>query len=238
MAAGRGCEDFAMVAPLGLSRYALAVADGAGSARHGAEGARIACLTAIHALKSGEPLEGVASCCRRALNQSAAALDEHVSNWATTLLVASLALTPSGILVRALQIGDGVILQSSGSRAYALTTPQRGEFANQTTFLTSPDWGESVQYRRLRLPAAGGVVLLTDGPMSALYRPQTGEVAPAAQVLLDWGRRGSTQQWKADVQQALDDSFANMSQDDLGVAAALIPSLSGRASEFFRSRPS
>jgi serine/threonine protein phosphatase PrpC len=50
------------------------------------------------------------------------------------------------------QIGDGAwVIRSNGSYT-AATWPSRGEYANQTTFLTSPNWRDVMQFKAVYEP--------------------------------------------------------------------------------------
>ena len=69
---------------------------------------------------------------------------EPLSSYANTLLLAIQTET----LLGAAQVGDGGIVVSDSEGGYELfTSPQRGEYANQTTFLTSRNGLETMDVR-------------------------------------------------------------------------------------------
>lgn len=134
------------------------VSDGAGSAPNSALGAlvttrtvtvaatwrllQMACPPDAEAL--GDILTGATVAARRSLELMASQTGEPLGSYANTLLLA----IQTESLLGAVQIGDGGIVVSDCQVGYRLfTSPQRGEYANQTTFITSRDWRESLELR-------------------------------------------------------------------------------------------
>jgi len=124
----------------------LAVADGAGTAEHSAEGAQRAVdqvLTTIlgEALPDDIPgwyaLIGQAfSNAREAVERVAREEDVELRQFASTLLCA--VATTDQLVVG--QLGDGtVVAQTVDGDLFAATAPQHGEYVNETLFLTMPD---------------------------------------------------------------------------------------------------
>ena len=138
-----------------------AVADGAGSASMSDVGSALAAETSVRTIERrvrsawrgvrSESLRASGAChdrwlecvvtgaverARRELHEEAQRRDIDVRELATTLL---LAVHTSSILAAA-QIGDGAMVVSDGPDDYeTFIIPQRGEYANQTSFLTSSD---------------------------------------------------------------------------------------------------
>jgi serine/threonine protein phosphatase PrpC len=144
----------------------IALADGAGSAERADLGARCAVDSALEALSSG--LE-------EASNQDAAILEDLMQNafaaarcglelladeeqqdlrdFATTLTCA--VVLPGRLAIG--QIGDGAIVVRDGSGSYLTATrAQRGEYANETYFLSQEEALEHVE------------VQVIEGPIQAL----------------------------------------------------------------------
>lgn len=160
------CQDYAGDRVLG-DVVLGAVADGAGSARHADIGSELAVKTALQYLVTSEKLlrqkwqsswqtlkqppsedhikrlftklvERVLS----VLNQTASQDGYVVEDLACTLLV--FLATPGWIA--AMQIGDGFIVVRSRKGGYHLLfQPDKGEYANQTTFVTSANAVEDMQ---------------------------------------------------------------------------------------------
>ena len=135
-----------------------AVADGAGSARHSTLGAlvttrRVTVAATWHLLQSSseptadelaEILKKAAASARKALEQTARESGERLGTYACTLLLTIQTET----LLGAAQIGDGGIVISNCQGGFdSFTTSQRGEYANQTTFLTSRGGLEQMDIR-------------------------------------------------------------------------------------------
>lgn len=124
-----------------------AVADGAGSAPSGGKGARLAITASIESITEGlrenpngtgkEVLERILiesmRVARQRLQRVAEQEEHSIHEYATTLL---LAIQTGGTLAAA-QIGDGAIIAGDGNGDYKfITSPDRGEYANETKFIT------------------------------------------------------------------------------------------------------
>ena len=196
---GVDCED-ACIAQVRDDLFVAAVADGAGSAPHSATGARCASETAV--AEAGERLRDVSPSAPRVREAFEAAFEQTlcvlettarerdlcVRDLATTLVVA--VATPG--FVAGYQIGDGAVVVESGEEGLnALTTPDIGEYANQTYFLDRSTL-ERAQYAYREGPCRH-VALITDGlqgvalehpdwrPFAGFFEPilQAARVAPS-----------------------------------------------------------
>ena len=164
------CQIYAL--PAGENVLAAAVADGAGSAACGGEGAVISCRALLGLMD--KHLDS-----RRTVEQ---VTRDTVKSWITTiqnLLEAEamavardrrdFACTILGLIVgescaACLQVGDGVIvLADSEEHAYGhVFWPDRGEYANTTHFVTEDDAVEHLQFESIQRRVVQAA-LLTDG---------------------------------------------------------------------------
>jgi protein phosphatase 2C-like protein len=177
--AGGTCQDAndsqIYVLPTGEKVLAAAVADGAGSAACGGEGAASACRVSLGLMKehfdSGKTVEQITK--------------DSVSSWITVIQnllddeakSASLerrdyACTILGLIVgesctACFQVGDGVmVLADSEERAYGhVFWPDRGEYANTTHFVTEDEALEHLQVESIKRSIVEAA-LLTDGLQS------------------------------------------------------------------------
>jgi hypothetical protein len=193
---GLHCQDahaYREVAGCALS----AVADGAGSAERSGEGAHCASQAALAALADAlaggwpatpdlwQDLFAVAfAAARSQIEQLSASAGLPARAFATTLLCA--VLSDQGLAVA--QLGDGIAAafspmgnpQSTGDWFLA-AEPQRGEYANETYFLSQPDSLQHVvvavysePVRALALMTDGLLRLVLDGnhqPHVAFFQP-------------------------------------------------------------------
>lgn len=151
----------------------IAAADGAGSASQGKVGAMVAVETAIEKLALKEIsrnsladdaivqtlLHDALIAAKKAVEDEALAGRKPPQDLATTLII-TLA-TPD--MVAAAQIGDGLaVAKNHQGQLLALTTPDNGEYINETTFLTSPDALDTAQMRLWR-ESIVNIAVLTDG---------------------------------------------------------------------------
>lgn len=77
---------------------------------------------------------------------------------ACTLLVAVLG-SEKGVFM---QVGDGAWIAENEGECRPITWPMNGEYANETTFITSPAWAESLQFCVWNKPISG-IAGFTDG---------------------------------------------------------------------------
>lgn len=152
-----------------------AVADGAGSAPKSALGARAAAEAVVNNLRERlcqgeaqpddeitwtEMLSEALVEARAAVLRLAETANEDPRLFAATLSCAVCA----GEWVAAGQIGDGIVVLQDPSGAFELAlAPQRGEYANETSFITEEDALALAQYLMPRKQALSGLALSTDG---------------------------------------------------------------------------
>ena len=164
---------------------ALALADGAGSARLSHEGAEIAVQTICRTLcerfdelyVSSSPMEMRVRALqevRQRIRLHAAERNAAIGNFACTLL----AVAVRGDEYLLVHVGDGVIGYQKSGRLLVASRPQNGEFANATTFVTSPDVLQKARVLRGRQPKLEGFVLMSDGCEAALYQKKKAAIAP------------------------------------------------------------
>lgn len=162
------CQDAFAVAQAGESLL-LFVADGAGSAARADEGSRLAVDAALEAaraeVESAPPhdadgwhdaLERIVHATRKCLEAEAPGALRDLS---TTLL--GVIWTPRH--VAALQVGDGWIVIESGGSMHSPIPPVKGEFFNETVFVTSAAFADLARYEVLSAREVSGIAVLTDG---------------------------------------------------------------------------
>ena len=171
IAQGLPCQDAHVVRILGGGELVMAVADGCGSARRAEEGARCAVEVSTRfiadRLDKGVPsdAEGCAMLLEEALTQTvlvvrSLVLDSDPNEVATTLL---LTLVTDEWLAT-VQVGDGAtVCRSASGELTVVSRSNRGDFVNETTFLTSPGFESDVC--RMTVPSGDitGVASFTDG---------------------------------------------------------------------------
>jgi hypothetical protein len=170
------CQDHAQIATIpafGPPRALIAVAaDGAGSASRSDEGARSACSAFLEFSRLALDWVCAAEHLTDSFGKDALAdlqadvaslardLNEPVSSFACTLLGA-LVTADAALFV---QLGDGAIVYRVASdTAWCLAAPgQRGEFVNETIFVTRSDASQYLQAIRVNEPICE-FALMTDG---------------------------------------------------------------------------
>lgn len=164
------CQDSHIIEQVTSStgNYLLAiVADGAGSAVQGGQGAALACHGVASCLKqqlaANKPLNQALIAhalllARTAIQQQAAANQLAMRDYATT--VSGIVIAEQNAL--SFQIGDGAIIASINGYQGLIFEPDNGLYANMTYFLTDEDYAS-----HLMIQAVGAcieeVMLFSDG---------------------------------------------------------------------------
>jgi serine/threonine protein phosphatase PrpC len=164
------CQDYSAYERVVIGSapaFIIAIADGAGSARLSHVGAQevVGHLLRIIPLGLQSVFDVNEYIAREWLNDARAHLQEvstrercELRELGSTILVAILTDLASFFI----QIGDGAwIIERDGEYVVA-TWPSDGEYVNETTFLTSPNWADSMKYAVVT-GAASAVAGLTDG---------------------------------------------------------------------------
>lgn len=181
---GVPCQDAHRWRALSGGALLATVADGAGSARLAEKGSALAVDAVVEALSEaferGRPdsdekwrdlMVGAMCKARGALEVEASTRGVDLGELATTLLVAL--VMPE--LAVAAQIGDGAVILGDGTGAVnALTRPQQGEYANETTFLTSGSALPEVQLG-IHRGSVVSLVVFTDGLQRLALRMPAGD---------------------------------------------------------------
>jgi hypothetical protein len=175
---GRGepCADAFAIGEIGAV-LVLALADGAGSARFGGQAARFAVQEAVRVSRAlypngseeREPCEFLREVFRGTLAgllhqisawRDALAEPLRLSDYHTTLLLA--VVSDSHLLVG--NIGDGWLIARGGDGiARAVAPPPRGEYCNETFFLTSEHAIEDAVCEAVSSGDLDAIALLSDG---------------------------------------------------------------------------
>jgi hypothetical protein len=178
---GKGNEDAFCLASRLDGSLVLAVADGAGSASCGAEGAELATTFALEFLSDVELptteeswqalMQGAVQHVHERIEAHATTREKEARDFASTLLVAM--LTSSHIVT--LQIGDGAIVGMNNETMSRLTKAAHGEYASETVFVTSQDYLRSCSCVVMPTEMLNGLALLTDGLEPVAMNLQTGK---------------------------------------------------------------
>ncbi len=170
---------------------AVALADGAGSAKLAEEGVRITVATFLKLVvesfdqlraHSAAAAETVVRSVRTELNKTAALTGATVSDYASTLLFA--ATDARGFVAG--QLGDGMVAVQRGDGTIPLFEPVRGEYKNETIFVTSPDATRLFSVVTGECDSVMSFVLMSDGSAESLYHRPTRSFAHAVCTLAGW----------------------------------------------------
>ena len=160
----------------------VVMSDGAGSAKHSEHGAAVAVEATSKILRDSAPWtdpagirERILILCQDEIARRARGLGCPPSELAATL--AFVAVT--GNVFFSGNLGDGIVVASRGGTAKVLIGPIRGEFANETVFLTSEKTSKRLRIVREQLGNYDGFAAMTDGAAESLYQRREDMLAPA-----------------------------------------------------------
>jgi hypothetical protein len=174
--------------------FAIAVADGLGSATHADVGASAAVFAAAtRALRSADDdaaVSAIEACiaAREALELVAAIDGLSLRDLACTLLVAAGNEEHTGVA----HIGDGAIVALCGEELHVLSPPEDSEYLNEVHPLTAADWERHVRWASCRT-RADALAVFTDGCQHAALRRKNGVAEAHAGFfvpLFDFARSG------------------------------------------------
>ena len=181
---GLPCQDqVAFAAGGGIA--AAVLADGAGSAKMAEEGAICAAKIAanylvahFHEILADDDAtavkEQLLATLKHALQERAEELDGALRGLASTLL----AVAADGEQLLIVHLGDGVIGYLKEGELRVVSAPDNGEFANVTTFVTSPDALVKLRIYRGGVENVEGIVLMSDGTEQSFYQKQQRRLMP------------------------------------------------------------
>ena len=186
---GIECQDassFAFIESVCKKQKTLlaVLSDGAGNSKQAARASRLVCRYLIncaeHWLKKSHQIDlsGLllhsAGYARQALVRVASSEGVSISEFSATCLC----LLIKEDFFAALQVGDGLIIIENPARSISpLFWPCRYEYANTTTFLTSRNWHQDLQYAQWSAPISF-FFLCSDGIQSICSYSQLMTVVP------------------------------------------------------------
>lgn len=216
----------------------LCLADGAGSAKHGAHGAEALVAEGCRLLverfadfvesKNGADLKlEITRHLLGRLEASSERLGVGLKELASTFL--AVAATRDRFLI--IHVGDGVIGYVKDGHGLVASGPENSEFANQTTFVTSEAAALGMRILRGDLQGVAGFVLMSDGTATSLYDSRTRELAPACAKLVRVVSAAPSVQtknpeYRKQLRRLMDTKIRIATKDDcsIGILARKLPS--------------
>ena len=203
----------------------IVLADGAGSASLSHFGAecvvnRIAAFAAdrffdlINKADGREVTQEILSVALQALRVEAELRGCSLKDLASTLLIAAV----GGGKFFLAHLGDGVIGYLSDTGLKVVTTPDNGEFSNETVFVTSADAASRMRIYKGDLKKISGFILMSDGSEQSLYNKRNKTLAPAVKRLMHRTCLVDAEILTPQLEEALRSVVAQNTQDDCSVA--------------------
>ncbi|MDL0087867.1 PP2C family serine/threonine-protein phosphatase [Campylobacter gastrosuis] len=117
-----------------------------------------------------------------------------------------------------LHIGDGVIGYTKNGDIYVLSTPQNGEFINETTFLSSKNAIDEMRVKRELLNGIDGFLLLSDGAEHSLYHKREKRLATALLGIVNALKYVDTKEIEIGLKQSFENVVSMATSDDCSIA--------------------
>ena len=175
-----------------LDCCAVSLADGAGSAAHSEIGAQCVTKKICEILSerfdeyfSAETSDKVAEELLATLIDELKKISEvsncNLKDLASTLL--AVAVKDNNFI--ALHIGDGLIGMLDGDFLAVLSKPDNGEFANETTFVTSVDAISHFRLYKENIDEVSAFMLMSDGAASGFYNRKSQTLMPVMKKIIN-----------------------------------------------------
>ena len=217
---GMPCQDAADIS-LDSDAATIVISDGAGSAQHSEHGATIAVKTTTQILQKTVPWtdpefvkEQILDACRLEMIKRANTLGCPIVELSTTL--AFVAVTEDVCIVG--NLGDGIVATLRDEKSEILIGQERGEFANETVFLTSSRANKHLRVIRKPLDVHDGFAIMSDGAAESLYQRQEGKLAPALTRIFSWFKERSSAEIEDDFHGEVMPLIVKYTQDDCSLA--------------------
>ncbi|MBR4904757.1 MAG: protein phosphatase 2C domain-containing protein [Selenomonadaceae bacterium] len=205
--------------------HVIALADGAGSAEFSHYGAECVVnrVTAFVADKffdlisqedGNKVKQEILSVALQALKDEAEIINCELKDLASTLLIAAVR-DEKFFLVH---LGDGVIGYLNDEGLKVATTPDNGEFSNETVFITSSDASAHMRIYKGNLKNISGFILMSDGTEQSLYNKRKKTLAPAVKRLMHRTTLIDGKILTPQLEEALSTVVADNTQDDCSIA--------------------
>ena len=217
---GCACQD-RVYAYSGDDFSMIAVSDGAGSKRYAAQSAELLVRTTqtffetiardpIGAFDRGKFIKEVQQAFRRRSYSETEA--------GATLLFA----VSDGKRYLVGHMGDGAAILSRRERLSILSQPENGMYANETFFFPSRDAQRHFRVIQGEAKKGDGILLASDGAADCLYDPNTGQVANACRMMVQWTREYDRETCAQILENNLKNVFSEYSSDDKSVAVLCV----------------
>lgn len=203
---------------------AVALCDGAGSARCAEQGAAVAAQAVceavcagfqqyIHSAEARSVKEDILLQVREALQQEADKLGCELKDLACTLLCA--AVTQEDFLL--LHIGDGVLGYCRAGQLKTASKPVNGEYLNTTVFVTSPEALSDMRLYKGKVQDFTAFVLMSDGPEACLYDRRSGTLAQGLLRICDLTQLIAARHVQKLLQESLETVVRSRTADDCSI---------------------
>lgn len=138
----------------------------------------------------------------------------EMKDLASTLLM--VAVRDNAFLM--VHIGDGVIGYIKDNALKVASSPENGEFANTTTFVTSSDAAMSMKLFKGSVEQIAGFVLMSDGTAESLYNKQARQLVPALLKIMHRNSIISRDKMLTLIEESFQNVIVSNTMDDCSIA--------------------
>jgi serine/threonine protein phosphatase PrpC len=213
---------------------AVCVSDGAGSAEKAFAGAKLTAFAVSNWLCEHFPSalslsqNQIGKAClakvRRLVRRAAERAGYSPNEYAATLVAVCVGSNGAWL---ALHLGDGGIVGEFANQVLVVSPPEKGEFANESWFVTSEGALEHLRVYgspfNQEFCKPTGFVIFSDGVENSLLNRRTGTVAHAASIMLGWLRGHPPAIVSRALEQNINMVFREQSYDDCTIVLMAKP---------------
>jgi hypothetical protein len=228
------CQDYSYVFKKdGFT--SLAVCDGAGSCKYSKEGAEVVAKSICNILcnkfdnyynlityakDEGKKMVAayIVSKIHKKLNDKARILGADLKDLSSTLLFVAI---KNGKYICG-HIGDGVLGASKNGNFEVISTPDNGEYANSTFFITGDYAVDKLRIHVGSCEDIDGFILMTDGSSTSLYDKKNNKLARACDKLLNYLTKNSEHNTKIYMKNIMRNLIIDRTLDDCSIGFIFI----------------
>ena len=161
----------------------------------------------------------LSSCVRRVIRRAAERERLSLKSYASTVVAVAVASDGRWIAVH---LGDGAIVGRFNGALRPISLPKKGEFANETFFVTDDDASKCIEIRSSAEFEDSGAVtafaLFTDGMEANLINRHTAQLAPALNYMFDWLLNNTEEEVTKALEEQIESVFRQKTGDDCSLA--------------------
>lgn len=226
---GTPCQDYVSHKRFNKTEACIALADGAGSCSMSHFGAQEATQSIIRLfsckafryeigkMEDGDLQAVIIDHVINDMSSLASRLSCSLRDLSCTLMFVYVRITCGKSQYIVGHIGDGAVFKYKQGVSSVFSSPESGEFVNETYFVTHPKAKEMIKIQKGTESTSIGFLLMSDGTEHSLLNRKTCEVGNASNVLFKWAYGLPTYRLQNTLIKNLEEVFKLNTTDDCSI---------------------